>query len=74
MKEPIEFLTDEGYLFYKFRWISKYEFDDLSKEIFLQSVFNTEGIITDIIKPGWFSILYNRYEKDIYSLMEEISS
>jgi len=73
MKEPIEFLTDDGYLFYKFRWISKYDFDDLSKEIFLQAVFNAEGIEIDIIKPGWISILYDRYEKDINSTMEDVS-
>ncbi|MCL2773386.1 MAG: hypothetical protein FWD71_08545 [Oscillospiraceae bacterium] len=75
MKEPMEFLTDVDYLFYKFRWISICEFDDLSKEIFLQSIFNNaEGIMTDIIKSGWFRILYDRYEKDIYSFIDEISS
>ena len=74
MKEPLEFLADEGYLLYKFRWISKYDFEDLSKEIFLQSIFNAEGIQLDIIKSGWISILYERYEKDINSIMEDISS
>ena len=74
MKEPMEFLTDEGYLFYKFRWISKCKFDDLGKEIFLQSIFNAEGIELDIIKPGWLNILYGRYEKDIHTIMEDISS
>jgi len=74
MKEPIEFLTDDGYLFYKFKWINKYEWDDLSKEIFLQSIFNAEGIELDIIKSGWLNVLYKKYEKDIHSIMEDMSS
>lgn len=73
MKEPLEFIKDENYLFYKFRWIRKYEFKDLSKEIFLQSIFNSEGIQLDIIKDSWLSILYERYEKDIQSLIDELS-
>ena len=74
MREPLEFLKEESYLFYKLQWINKYEFDDLSKEIFLQSIFNAEGNENSVIKESWLDILYERYEKDIYSIIEELSS
>ena len=74
MKEPLEFLKEESYLLHKFKWINEYEFDDLSKEIFLQSIFNVEGNEEDYIKDKWYNILWERYEKDIQGLFEEFYS
>ena len=69
MKEPVEFITDESYLLYKFQWLEDSE--DLSKEFFLQAVMSCED---HLIKDKWFSILHQRYEKDIQELLEDFSS
>ena len=69
-KEPLEFLTNEEYLFYKFRWIKKHDFDDLSKEIFIESLCNPECIKEPIIKAEWGDVLHQRYAKDIQELYE----
>ena len=69
MKEPVEFIKDLSYLQYKFQWIK--ETEDLSKELFLQAVFSCEG---QYIKDKWFNVLYERYEKDIQELIEDLSS
>jgi len=69
-QEPLKFLTDEGYLFYKFRWIRNHNFNDLSKEIFIESLCNPEGIKEPIVKEEWNNLLYKRYEKDIQELYD----
>ena len=61
MKEPMEFLVDEKYLFYKFKWIKDRDFTDLSKEIFIEYLCNPEGYTFPIIKEEWEDILYERY-------------
>ena len=70
VKEPLEFLTDEEYLFYKFRWIKNRDFKDLSKEIFIESLCNPECIKEPIIKADWDDILHQRYAKDVQYLYE----
>lgn len=65
VKEPLEFLVTEAYLYYKFKWIKKRNFDDLSYEIYLESLYNPEGFNFDIIKSNWEDILWNRYKNRI---------
>ena len=69
MKEPVEFIKDLSYLQYKFQWIK--DGDDLSKDLFIQAVMSCEG---HLVKDKWFNILYDRYEKDIQELIDDLSS
>ncbi len=66
MKEPLEFLTTESYLFYKLKWILKNKFTDLSKEIYAEYLCNPEGFTFTIIKPEWEPILEKRYYQDFF--------
>ena len=69
MKEPVEFIKDLSYLQYKFQWVK--DSDDLSRELFTQAVMSCEG---HLVKDKWFSILYERYEKDIQESLDDLSS
>ena len=69
MKEPLEFLFDESYLYYKFKWIKDRDFDDLSYEIYVEYLCNPEFFNFTIIKPEWENILYERYKDKIRHLL-----
>ena len=69
VKKALEVIDDEGYLIYKFQWIMKRNFTDLRKEIYLESIFNAEGITRNIIKPKWRKILYEKYKEDVQSII-----
>lgn len=64
VKETLVFLRTGAYLIYKFKWIKDRNFTDLSKEIYLECLYNSEGFGYDIIKPEWENILYERYKDD----------
>ena len=38
---------------YKFQWIRVREFRDLTKEIYIEYLYNPEGVKFNIFKPGW---------------------
>lgn len=69
VKETLDIMKDEAYLIYKFQWISTREFRDLTKEIYIEYLYNPEGIKYNIFKPGWEEKLADRYQydKDILS-------
>lgn len=71
MKEPVSFVKDLDYLLYKLRWIIDSDSDDLSRDLFIQSVMSCEE---HLIEDKWVSILYKRYEKDIQELLDNLSS
>lgn len=64
VKDALEFLTTEAYLIYKFKWIKDNSFNDLSKEIYLHSLYNPELFTFDIIKLEWEQILDEKYKDD----------
>lgn len=69
VKEPMEFLVDESYFYYKFNWIRKREFKDLSLEIYIEYLCNSELFTFPIIKEEWEDILYERYKDKIRHLL-----
>lgn len=64
VKNVLDILNDEGYLIYKFKWIRVREFRDLTKEIYIESLYNPEGIKFDIFKPGCEEKLADKYQYD----------
>lgn len=64
VKEVLKILISPAYLTYKFKWICKREFTDLSKEIYVEYLYNPECFDFDIIKPEWEDILADRYRDD----------
>lgn len=64
VKNALEFLTTEAYLIYKFKWIKDKPFTDLSKEIYLQYLYNSESFTFDIIKTEWEKVLEEKYKDD----------
>lgn len=64
VKDAVEVLRIEEYLIYKFQWISKRPFTDLTKEIYLEYLYNPEMFCFEIVKPEWEKILNKRYESD----------
>lgn len=64
VSELLEIIIDENYFLYKFRWIKMKEFRDLTKEIYLQYLYNSEGIKFNIFKPGWEEKLEVKYQYD----------
>lgn len=71
MKEPLEFIVDEKYLFYMLKWILKEPYTDLSFEVYLQVIQNPEQISEPLIKDEWMIILNTRYEFIFYKVMIE---
>jgi len=71
MKEPMEFVEDTEYLFYILKWILKYDFDDLSYDVYTHYVMDPELCHDDAIKDAWMGILKERYGEH---LEEEIIS
>ncbi len=69
VREPMEFLVDESYFYYKFNWIRKREFKDLSLEIYIEYLCNSELFTFPIIKKEWEDILYERYKDKIKHLL-----
>lgn len=74
MKEPLDFITDEKYLFYILKWILKEPFEDLSYEVYLQVVQNPEQISEPLIKDEWWIILNQRCETRWYQMMSELEA
>lgn len=64
VKEALSYLTTEAYLIYKFKWIVQRTFTDLTKEIYLESLYNPEIFYFDIIKPKSEKELEKKYEND----------
>ncbi len=64
VKNVLAILTDEGYLIYKFQWIRVREFRDLTKEIYIEYLYNPEGVKFNIFKPGWEEKLDDKYQYD----------
>lgn len=64
VKEVLNILNDEGYLIYKFKWIRIREFRNLTKEIYIESLYNPEGFQFSIFKPGWEEKLAERFQYD----------
>lgn len=61
----LEIIIDENYFLYKFRWIRMKEIKDLTKEVYLQYLYNAEGITFDVFKPGWEEKLDEKYQYDM---------
>lgn len=64
VKDALEFLTSADYLIYKFNWIKEYPFTDLSKEIYLHTLYNPEFFTFDLIKPECEKVLEDKYKDD----------
>ena len=74
----MEFLVDESYFYYKFNWIRKREFKDLSLEIYIEYLCNSELFTFSNYKKRmgnsralreWEDILYERYKDKIKHLL-----
>lgn len=64
MKEPVNFIIDEHFLFYYLDIIISHDFKDLSCEFFLY--YNIEMFCFDeIIDSKWMKLLSNRYKKEL---------
>jgi len=72
MKEPLEFIIDESYLFYILKWILKFPYEDLSYDVYLEVIMNPGQIVKPLITTKWHSILEQRYEKKIDEFINEI--
>lgn len=73
MKEPLEFIIDESYLFYILKWILKFPYEDLSYDVYLEVIMNPEQIVKPLITKQWHSILEQRYGKKIDEFINEIN-
>lgn len=72
MKEPLQFVLDEEYLFYILKWILKEPFEDLSYEVYLQITMDPEQTSGPLIKAEWKVILDERYEEKLDELISEL--
>lgn len=73
MLEPLEFIIDYNYLFYVMKWILKHTFIDLSLEVYLKVVMDSELALETLIQPDWMCTLSQRYNSYIDDLILEIS-
>ena len=64
VKDTLDVLACEEYLLYKFKWILNRPFTDLTKEIYVEYLYNPEMFKFDIIKPEYGRLLDKKYEND----------
>ncbi len=74
MKEPLQFILCEEYLFYILKWILKEPFEDLSYEVYLHVMMDPEKTSKSLIKAEWKIILDKRYEEKLNELISELKA
>lgn len=67
MKEPLEFITNDDFMYFYLDNIIEHKYNDLSLELYICYYFD-KCYSDDVIKSNWLDILSERYRKEIIEL------
>jgi hypothetical protein len=65
MRETVECIGDMERFFYVLKWILKYDFDDLTYEVYFQDYMDPEMCCNTLIKEEWREYLNEKYDNQI---------
>lgn len=72
MQEAMEYIGDIGRFFYILKWILKYDFDDLTYEVFFQDYTDPEMCCDTLIKEEWREFLNEKYNDRLIGFFSDI--